>query len=104
MLNFKLFIATITGLFLLISAGCVTIGQPLPLNYAQTIVIGQTSQSEIEQVLGSPDRVGLDSGNQTMTYLYYRVGLFVQPTTTDLTIVFDKSGKVQSYVFNTNQQ
>ncbi len=83
--------------------GCVTLGHPIPAQVAPSIVIGQTTRAEIETQLGPPYRVGLDSGNPSVTYLYYRLGLFIHPVTTDLTIVFNAKGIVQSYDYNTNQ-
>ncbi len=91
------------GIIASLVAGCVTLGRPIPAQVAPSIVIGQTTRAEIEAQLGPPYRVGLDSGNPSVTYLYYRIGLFIQPVTTDLTVVFNAEGKVQSYDYNTNQ-
>jgi len=93
----------IMAMAILLLNGCVTIGKPIPKQLAQDIKIGETTKTDIEKKLGVPDRLGLDSGQPTTTYLYYRVGFFIQPITTDLTIVFDEQGKVKSYVFNSNE-
>ncbi|MEW6515870.1 MAG: hypothetical protein AB1439_03045 [candidate division FCPU426 bacterium] len=84
-------------------SGCVTIGRPVPWEAASQIVVGKTTRAEIEQRLGPPYRTGLDSGNPSVTYLHYRLGLFSQPITTDLTVVYMPDGLVKSYTFNTNQ-
>lgn len=88
---------------LVLAAGCVTIGQPVPWEAATQIVVGQTTRVEIENRLGPPYRTGLDSGRPSVTYLHYRLGLFTKPVTTDLTIVYTPDGRVESYTFNSNQ-
>ncbi|NTV51779.1 MAG: hypothetical protein HGA76_02015, partial [Candidatus Firestonebacteria bacterium] len=57
-----------------------------------------------EKQLGQPYRTGLDSGDPTATYMYYRLGLFTDAVTKDLTIRFDGRGLVKSYTYNTNGQ
>ena len=84
-------------------AGCVTVGRPVPWEAASHIVIGQTTRADIEERLGPPYRTGLDSGLPSVTYLLYRLGLFSEPVTTDLTIVYTPDGHVKSYTFNSNQ-
>ncbi len=83
--------------------GCVTIGRAVPGGLAAQIVMGETTRAEIVERFGQPFRTGLDSGLRTVTYLHYRVGLFTEPVTTDLTVVYTPEGKVKSYVFSTNQ-
>jgi hypothetical protein len=90
-------------LLLSLAAGCVTVGRPVPWEVASQIVIGQTSRVEIENRLGPPYRTGLDSGKPSVTYMHYHLGLFSEPITTDLTIVYTPEGLVQSYTFNSNQ-
>jgi hypothetical protein len=83
-------------------SGCVTVGKPFPKDYAAQIVIGQTTRAEVERNLGVPFRTGLDSGDQTATYLYYSFGVFSTPVTMDLTIRYNPEGTIKSYTFNSN--
>ncbi len=82
--------------------GCATIGKNFPHDFASRIEIGKTTRMEIEKALGTPFRIGLDSGEPTATYLYYRLGLFINPTTKDLTITYSAEGIVKRCVFNSN--
>lgn len=87
----------ITGIY-----GCATIGNNFPHDFASGIEIDKTTRMEIEKTLGPPFRTGLDSGDSTATYLYYRLGLFINPTTKDLTITYSPKGLVKKYIFNSN--
>jgi hypothetical protein len=79
---------------------CATVGNEFPSDYASTIVIGKTTRAQVEKQLGAPYRTGLDSGDPTASYQYYRLGLFVDTVTKDLTIRFDAQGTVKSYTYN----
>jgi len=82
--------------------GCATLGNNFPNDFAARMEIGKTTRMEIEKALGPPFRTGLDSGEPTATYLYYRLGLFINPTTKDLTVTYSPGGIVKKYVFNSN--
>ncbi len=82
--------------------GCATIGGNFPHDYASKIVIGKTSRADVEKELGAPYRTGLDSGDPTSTYMYYRLGLFTNTITKDLTVRFNEKGIVKSYTYNAN--
>lgn len=84
-------------------AGCVTVGRPFPADFVSKITIGQTTRPQVEQRLGAPFRTGNDSGNPTATYLHYRLGVFSQPLTKDLTITYGADGKVKGFTFSANQ-
>lgn len=83
-------------------AGCATVGKNFPEDAAARIVLNQTTRAQIEKELGAPFRTGLDSGNPTVTYLYYRFGLFADPITKDLTITYTPQNTVKAYTFNSN--
>ncbi len=82
--------------------GCATIGNNFPHDFTSRIEIGKTTRLEIEKALGSPFRTGLDSGDPTASYLYYRLGLFISPITKDLTVTYSSEGIVKRCVFNSN--
>ena len=84
-------------------AGCATMGNDFPGGYASTIVVSQTTRAEVENILGTPFRTGLDSGHPTSTYVYYRIGLFNRPVTKDLTVTYAPDNTVKSYSFNSNE-
>jgi hypothetical protein len=94
----------ILGLSASVLAGCATIGRDFPDDFALKINLNQTTRADIEKTLGAPFRTGLDSGNPTSTYLYYRLGLFSQPVTKDLTITYTAQNTVKAYTFNANDQ
>jgi outer membrane protein assembly factor BamE (lipoprotein component of BamABCDE complex) len=98
-------ICLLFGLLAMVTlSGCVTLGHHFPREFASQIVIGKTSRQDIETRLGTPFRTGLDSGNPTATYVYYKIGLFSSPITEDMTVTFGPDGKVKSYSFNSNQE
>jgi outer membrane protein assembly factor BamE (lipoprotein component of BamABCDE complex) len=99
MKNFGLFLL-LTGLLGL--CACATVGNEFPSDYAAKLVVGKTTRADVEKQLGAPNRSGLDSGDPTATYMYYRLGLFVDTITKDLTIRFDGHGVVKSYTYNAN--
>lgn len=90
------------GLSLLILGGCVTAGKSFRSDDLSWIVVNNTSQGEIQRVLGEPFRVGVDAGSLTWTYGYYRYRLFGETRTKDLVIEFNRNGTVSSYTFNTS--
>lgn len=86
----------------LVLTGCVTVGNKFSGQFASQIKIGQTTRAEVEKELGSPFRTGLDSGNPTASYLYYRLSLFAHPITQDLTVTYSLDERVKAYSFNSN--
>ena len=94
----------LVGLLVLVGmvAGCATIGNNFPNDYASKLIIGKTTRADVEKQLGAPYRTGLDSGDPTATYMYYRMGLFTNTITKDLTVRFSDKGVVKSYTFNAN--
>jgi hypothetical protein len=91
-------------LFLAALSGCATVGKNFTDDYAARLVIGKTTRTQVEGDLGKPFRTGLDSGNPSATYLYYKMGLFSSPVTKDLAITYAKDGTIKSYTFNSNTQ
>jgi hypothetical protein len=88
---------------ILATAGCVSIGRPFPTDKIKDVVLGKTTQAEIESSYGHPYRTGLEDGDVTWSYVDEHAGLFSQPRTTDLLVRFNADGTVKSYTFNTNQ-
>lgn len=85
-------------------AGCATVGREFPAAGVQEIRIGETTQTEIEDVFGPPWRVGIEDGRRTWTYGRYRYRLFGETSTKDLVIRFDAGNRVVSYTFNTTDR
>jgi len=83
-------------------AGCATMGRNFDSTSLSWIREGDTGKKEIVERLGNPFRVGVDAGDQTWTYGYYKYKVFGESTTKDLVIRFDPSGKVKSYTLNTS--
>jgi hypothetical protein len=96
-------LVNVIGIAVMLFSGCVTLGRPLPEDITGDICIGKTTRTEIEEKLGDPFRTGVDSGDPTATYLHYKIGLFTEPVTTDLKIVYSSAGIVKSFVFDSNQ-
>jgi len=82
---------------------CVSLGRRFDAGAVKTIVMGKTTQFDIERTFGEPFRTGVDSGDVTWTYLDYHFGVIGRQRTTDLLVKFNANGTVKSYAFNTNQ-
>ena len=95
-----LIIALLAGL----PASCLTVGKNFSSNAVFKIENGKTTRKEIETLLGSPWRTGLEDGHKTVTYGYYRYRLFKEPQTKDLVVRFNNKGVVLSYTFNTTEK
>jgi len=89
----------------LVAAGaatdCATIGRDFPVSPVHQIVIGQTTQDEIQRQFGQPWRTGIEDGKTTWTYGYYKYPVFGTKRSRDLVVRFDDRKVVSSYSFNT---
>lgn len=84
------------------TVGCFTMGRNFPGKDAiNRIQIGKTTKLELMETFGSPYRTGVEDGDQTWTYAYWKVRL-VKVSTRDLYVKFDKNDVVKSYSYNTN--
>lgn len=83
-------------------AGCVTMGSPFDVARVPEIELGKTTRTDLEQLFGPPYRTGLDDGDDTATWLHYRLALLGDRRTRDLYVRFHADGRVKSYSFNSN--
>ena len=88
--------------FLLLLMACATIGREFPVDPVSQIQIGKTTKDNISHLFGPPWRTGIEDGNQTWTYGYYRYKLLGKSITRDLVVRFRTNGVVDSYSFNTS--
>ena len=91
------------ALLLLVTASCATIGRQFPKETVPRIKTGTTTMQEVKEMFGSPWRTGLDSGQKTWTYGYYKYRLLGETTTSDLVVRFNERGIVESYTYNTSE-
>jgi outer membrane protein assembly factor BamE (lipoprotein component of BamABCDE complex) len=87
-----------------LAAGCATIGTRFDSDVTQKIKAGVTTQADLKALLGEPNRVGVDDGDVTWTYLYYKLGLFRKQDEKDLYLRFDAAKTVKSFSFNSTFQ
>ena len=93
---------TLAAAMIIGMAGCATMGHNFDSTSLSWLTPGQTDKQELLEKLGEPFRVGIDAGDQTWTYGFYKYKVFGTSTTKDLVIRFDGSGKVKSYTLNTS--
>jgi hypothetical protein len=93
-------LACVLALSVIVGA-CANVGRDFPDSRVPEILIGKTTQAQVEQMFGKPWRVGLEDGQRTWTYGKYRYSLFGQSNTKDLVIRFNDKDVVVSYSFNT---
>jgi hypothetical protein len=77
-------------------------GRPFATDQVPSIVIGRTTQADIQRIFGEPYRTGFESGDTTWTYLNYHFSILGNQQTTDLYVRFASDGTVKSYALNTN--
>lgn len=80
--------------------GCLTVGEDFAVGNVSHLKIGATTQKEVREKLGEPWRTGLEDGQRTWTYGYYKYNLLGASQTRDLVVRFDDKGVVRSYTFN----
>lgn len=88
---------------LILLAACATMGSPFRFAGAESVEVGKTSKSEVLSLYGKPFRVGVENGDATWTYGYYRYKLFGDSQTKDLKITFDKKGIVSDYNYSSSE-
>ncbi len=90
-------------LMALVLVGCISAGNVFDTKHVPKIEKGKTTQKEILKWFGNPDRLGVDDGEITWSYIYLKISLFSQATAKDLTVRFNKDGSVSSYSFTTSE-
>ena len=95
----RLLIVIATGAVL---AGCATMGKDFDSTSLSWLKAGETAKKDVLAKLGEPFRVGMDSGDQTWTYGFYKYRVFGESETKDLVIRYSADQKVKSYTLNTS--
>lgn len=93
----------LSAILIVAVAGCATVGRDFPADQVSRIRIGETTQTQIREMFGSPWRVGIEDGQRTWTYGKYRYTPFGEARTQDLVIRYDDRNVVSSYTFNTTE-
>jgi len=88
------------GVLALAFCACMTVGEDFAVGNVSHITVGKTTKKDVQSMFGEPWRTGLEDGEQTWTYGYYKYNLVGASQTRDLVIRYDKSGTVRSYSFN----
>ena len=82
---------------------CATIGHRFPPESVARVKIGETTKAQLLGDFGLPYRRGIEDGDSTWTYVYYKVRLFGENLRTrDLYLRFDPDGRVKSFTYNSN--
>lgn len=85
-------------------SGCMTVGHEFPAGQVSSIKIGNSTQSDITNLFGTPWRTGVENGLKTWTYGDYHYSLFGNGNSEDLVIRFNKHDVVSSYTFNSTKR
>ena len=86
-----------------LTLSCATIGHRFPPERVAGIQNGKTTKAQLLGDFGLPYRRGIEDGDSTWTYVYYKVRLFGENLRTrDLYLRFDSDGRVKSYTYNSN--
>jgi hypothetical protein len=84
------------GFFL---SGCVYLGRDFSTAPVKSIQNTVTTQKEIFNYFGEPERRGLENGYETWTYSYYYYEMGQLRDSKELYVVFNKDNTVRSYSF-----
>ncbi len=86
-----------------LTLSCATIGHRFPPENVVRIKSGETTKAQLIGDFGLPYRRGIEDGDSTWTYVYYKFRLFGENLRTrDLYVRFDSDGRVKSYTYNSN--
>lgn len=77
-------------------AGCGTVGKQFDSSLAETIVNGQTTQSEILEKFGDPFKKGTQNGDLVWVYEFNEYRGSGNSISKNLIIVFDRNNIVKS--------
>ena len=80
--------------------GCVSAGHNFAARNVPMLQVGETTQAGVRELFGPPWRSGLEDGQRTWTYGYYRYSVFGDPIAHDLVVRFDETGRVDSYTYS----
>jgi hypothetical protein len=83
-----------------LATACMTVGEDFAVGHVSHIEVGKTTKNEVRQMFGEPWRTGLEDGDQTWTYGYYKYNLLGASQTRDLVVRYNDKGVVRSYSFN----
>jgi hypothetical protein len=100
-MKFKKFLPVFICMFFIVLTACATVGKDFPSEKVSLIKTDVTTKAEIEKMFGKPWRSGMENGEKTWTYGYYKYRPIGQDSTKDLFIKFSDKGIVSSYSFNT---
>lgn len=90
----------LTGFVLcLLLSGCLYMGRDFSSTAVKSIENNVTTQREVFNNFGEPDRKGLEDGYETWTYSYQYYELGQLRNSKDLYIVFNRDNTVRSYSF-----
>jgi hypothetical protein len=85
--------------FCLLISGCFAMGRDFSSTAVKNIENNRTTQREIFNNFGEPDRKGLEDGYETWTYSYQYYEFGQLRNSKDLYVVFNKDSTVRSYSF-----
>ena len=95
---------TVIVLSAVLLTACMTVGHEFPAGQVTSIKIGESTQTDITNIFGTPWRIGIENGLKTWTYGDYTYSLIGNGNSEDLVIRFNKHNIVSSYTFNSTKR
>jgi hypothetical protein len=83
----------------LLISGCLYMGRDFSSTAVKSIENNRTTQREIFNNFGEPDRKGLEDGYEIWTYSYQYYELGQLRSSKDLYVAFNKDNTVRNYSF-----
>ncbi len=96
-------LAFAAAIFITTLVGCGTVGEDFNISMADKIQVHQTTQGEIESMLGEPFKKGIQNGHPIWVYEFNYYHTLGDDTSKDLVVTFNDDGKVRSYQAMSNR-
>ena len=87
-------------LVILTACAALTVGREFPAPAKDTIRNGVTTKAELVRLFGEPTQVGIDDGDTTWTWVYFKHG--DPQLTKQLQVRFTDRGVAKSYSYSSN--
>jgi hypothetical protein len=82
------------------ACGALSVGREFPSPARDAIKRGATAKGDLERMFGKPAEVGIEDGDETWTWIYFKKGN--PDLSKNLKVRFAADGKVGSYSFSSN--
>lgn len=99
----RIFLGVALLVNIMLFTACSNVGSNFDTNLVKQIQNGKTTIEDVEKLLGTPYKRGMQNGNSIWTYEYDQYRALGEKSSKDLAIVFDNKGVVKSHQVMSSQ-